>query len=82
MMHKPAHKDTMFPPGQIVHHLEVPLTRAVEDFRDDQLATLARRVQELELELSNSEEALHWARQSQKFWFKAACEAGWVSDQA
>lgn len=51
MIRTPPQHNTMFPPGQIVHHLEVPLTKAVEDYRDDQLAGLVRRVQQLEKEL-------------------------------
>lgn len=51
MIRTPPQHNTMFPPGQIVHHLEVPLTKAVEDYRDDQLAGLVRRVQQLENEL-------------------------------
>lgn len=51
MIRTPPQHNTAFPPGQIVHHLEVPLTKAVEDYRDDQLAGLTRRVQQLENEL-------------------------------
>lgn len=51
MIRIPPQHNTMFPPGQIVHHLEVPLTKAVEAYRDDQLAGLVRRVQQLEKEL-------------------------------
>jgi len=50
MMHKPAHKDTVNPPAQIVN-LEMPLGRAIEAFRDEETEGLVRRVLQLEKEL-------------------------------
>lgn len=53
MMHKQPHKDTTNPPGQIRYpsHLEMPLKRAVEAFRDEEMRGLVMRVQQLESEL-------------------------------
>lgn len=53
MLTKRACLDTVNPPGQIVNppHLEVPLTRAVEAFRDEEIEGLVRRVRQLENEL-------------------------------
>ena len=50
MMHKSAHKDTTNPPGQIVN-LEMPLGRAIETFKAEEMEGLVRRVQQLENEL-------------------------------
>ncbi len=50
MMHKPAHKDTTNPPGQIVN-LEMPLGRAIDTFRAEETEGLVRRVLQLEKEL-------------------------------
>ena len=50
MIRTPPQHNTINPPGQIVN-LEVPLTKAIEAFRDDQQAGLVRRVQQLEAEL-------------------------------
>lgn len=50
MMHKSAYKDTTNPPGQIVN-LEMPLGRAIEAFRAEEIEGLVRRVQQLENEL-------------------------------
>jgi hypothetical protein len=52
MMHKSAHKDTTNPPGQIVN-LEMPLGRAIEAFRAEEMEGLVRRVQQLENELKH-----------------------------
>ena len=69
MIRTPPQHNTAFPPGQVVHHLEVPLTKAVEDYRDDQLAGLVRRVQQLEKELKYERELrlrLHFQLESCK----------------
>lgn len=50
MMHKQPHKDTVNPPGQYVN-LEMPLKRAVEAFRDEEMDGLRGRVLQLEAEL-------------------------------
>jgi hypothetical protein len=50
MMHKSAHKDTTNPPGQIIN-LEMPLGRAIETFKAEEMEGLVRRVQQLENEL-------------------------------
>lgn len=49
-MHKQPHKDTTHPPGQYVN-LEMPLKRAVEAFRDEEMDGLRGRVLQLEAEL-------------------------------
>ena len=46
------------------------------------IRAMKERIRELEEELDNTQEQLHHTIQSQKYWFKAACDAGWVSDQA
>lgn len=58
MIRKSPQYDLVNPPGQIHYptHLEMPLTRAVEAFRDEEMAGLVRRVQQLEKELK-------WTRQ-------------------
>jgi hypothetical protein len=55
MLHKPAHKDTVNPPAQYVN-LEMPLTKAVEAFKDEQIYWLRARVHELEKELKSVRE--------------------------
>ncbi len=55
MMHKPAHKDTVNPPGQIVN-LEMPLGRAIEAFKAEETEGLVRRVLQLEKELKYERE--------------------------
>lgn len=44
MMHKPAHKDTVNPPGQIIYHMEVPLERAIQAYQDENRGGVRGRV--------------------------------------
>ncbi len=50
MIRKSPQYDTTTPPGQIVN-LEMPLGRAIEAFRAEEMEGLVRRVQQLEKEL-------------------------------
>jgi hypothetical protein len=50
MIRKSPQHDTTTPPGQIIN-LEMPLGRAIEAFRAEEMEGLVRRVQQLEKEL-------------------------------
>jgi hypothetical protein len=50
MIRKSPQYDTTTPPGQIVN-LEMPLGRAIEAFKAEEMEGLVRRVQQLENEL-------------------------------
>lgn len=53
MIRTPPQHNTINPPGQVRYpsHLEMPLKRAVEAFRDEEMDGLRVRVQQLEAEL-------------------------------
>jgi len=53
MIRTPPQHNTVNPPGQIRNppHMEVPLGRAIDAFRDEEMAGLRGRVAQLEKEL-------------------------------
>jgi hypothetical protein len=63
MMHKPAHKDTVNPPGQIVN-FEKPLVENIKDYKKaqegPQIDAQAREIEQLRGRVLELEKELDW----------------------